>query len=48
MIAQVHQRALHLDHGESVALAVGKELSPQVGYLFWNRDSARGDLKECA
>ena len=39
---------MHLDHGEGVALAIGKELAPQVGYLLGSRNGARGELQERA
>ena len=41
---QPRKRPMHFDHGESIALATGKELATQVDYLLRKRNSARGEL----
>ena len=46
--AQAHQCVVHLDHGESVALAIGEELASEVGYLLGKRNSAGGEPQERA
>jgi hypothetical protein len=43
---QAHQRLVRLDHRQSITLAIGEELGPQVGYLLGSRESARRKLNE--
>jgi hypothetical protein len=45
---QAHQRPVRLGHGESIALAICEQLSPQVASLLGSRESAGRKLNECS